>query len=162
MAVSADLKLSIYNGALRHLGSRNLASLSENREPRRVLDEVWGPSDSAVKYALERGEWNFAIRTAMVQYNPSVEPDFGFMRAFDKPDDFARLAGLSIDGRFSMPMTNDQYVDEATFWFADYDTLYVRYVSTHDNYGLNGAGWSQTFIEYLKLYLAHESCVLFF
>ena len=34
-------RLQLYNSALLLLGERNLASLSENREPRRLLDHVW-------------------------------------------------------------------------------------------------------------------------
>ena len=36
----AASKLSIYNQALGHLGERRLATLSEPREPRRVLEGV--------------------------------------------------------------------------------------------------------------------------
>ena len=38
MAITNSDRLDVYNGALRRLGSRRLASLTENREPRRVLD----------------------------------------------------------------------------------------------------------------------------
>ena len=158
MAVSSDTKLSIYNAALRALGSRELATLSENREPRRVLDGIWGSSNNVVKYALSRGEWNFGLRTAEVDYTPSIEPGFGFSRAFDKPDDFARLAGLSADEYMRRPLTNTEYVDEATYWFADIDVLYVRYVSSGDDYGMNSAAWPESFQNYLAFRLAWLGC----
>ena len=42
-------QLFIYNEALGHLGERVLASLTEGREPRRVLDSYWS---DVVAYAL--------------------------------------------------------------------------------------------------------------
>ena len=158
MAISSDIKLTIYNGALRRLGSRGLASLTENREPRRVLDGIWGSGDRAVIQALERGEWNFALRTVQADYSPSVEPGFDFRRAFDKPADFRRLAALSADEYLRMPLTNEQYVDEAGFWFTDQDVLYVRYVSDDTDYGTNAGIWPEVFTDYLEIYLALNAC----
>lgn len=158
MAVSSDVKLAIYNGALRRLGSRSLASLTENREPRRVLDDVWGDANNVVKLALERGEWNFAIRSVEGDYSPSVEPGFGFRRAFDKPTDFRRLAALSANEYFKPPLTNDDYMDEGGYWFTDQDVLYIRYVSSDGDYGLNSGLWPEIFKTYLECYLAAEAC----
>jgi hypothetical protein len=158
MAVSPEVKLSIYNGALRHLGSRKLASLDEARKPRRVLDDIWGADNDVVRKALERGEWNFALRTVQAGYSESVEPGFGFKRAFDKPEDFCRLAALSADEYCRVPLTNDQFVDEATFWFSDLDVLFIRFVSSADDYGMNSAGWSQSFKDYLELDMAADAC----
>ena len=158
MAITSQDRLGIYNDALTRLGSRRLASLSENREPRRVLDDVWGAGNALARYMLERGEWNFAIRTGEMEYSPSVEPEFGFRRAFDKPDDFVRLAGLSADPYFRQPLTSGQYVDEATFWFSDHDTIYVRYVSDGDDYGFNSAGWTEGFRVALACRMAWLAC----
>lgn len=158
MAITDATKLAIYNGALRRLGSRALASLAENREPRRVMDGIWGASSEVVAGALERGEWNFAIRTVEGVYSSSVEPGFGFRRAFNKPDDFRRLASLSADPYFRHPLTNDSYIDEATYWFTDYDVIYIRYVSDDGDYGFNGAGWTEAFKDYLECKMAWEAC----
>lgn len=158
MAISSEVKLALYNGALRRLGSRELASLTENREPRRVLDGIWGGSDRVVKKALEKGEWNFAIRTVEGTYSSTVEPDFGFRRAYDKPTDMRRLAALSADEYFGRPLVNAQYVDEAGYWFTDLDVLYVRYISDNTDYGLNSAAWPEAFKEYIECDLAWEAC----
>lgn len=158
MAILDADKLEIYNGALRRLGSREIASLAENRKPRRVLDGVWGASSDIVLRALERGEWNFAIRTVQGTYSTSVEPPFGFKRAYDKPDDFRRLASLCADARLSRPLTDDEYVDEAGYWFTDHDVIYVRYVSSRSDYGFNSSAWTETFRDYLKAWMAWEAC----
>lgn len=158
MAVTSGIKLRVYNGALFHLGSRKLSSLSEAREPRRVLDEVWGSNDEVIYWALEQGEWNFAIRSVQADYSASVTPSFGFRRAFDKPSDFRRLAQLSSDEYFTYAMTDREFKDEATYWFTDHDVLYIRYVSDSDEYGLNSAAWSEAFIDFLEFRLAWKAC----
>lgn len=158
MAINDATKLRLYNGALRYIGDRSLSSLTVNEEARRVLDGEWGPANEVVKWALERGEWNFAIRAVQLDYNPSVIPSFGFDWAFDKPDDIRRLAGLYVDEYMRVPLTNLQYQDEATFWFADPAVIYVRYVSDDTEYGLNDAAWPEVFKEFIELRLASGIC----
>lgn len=143
-------QLSIYNGALLLLGERALASLSENREPRRLLDQVW--ASNGVRACLEQGQWGFAMRTLEIDYDPSVEPDFGYTRAFSKPDDWVLTAGLCSDEFFTEPLL--QYTDEAGYWYAELDTLYVRYVSDADTYGRDYAGWPETFREFVEAHFA--------
>jgi hypothetical protein len=63
MAVS---RLSIYNGALRECQERKLASLSEDREPRRVLDDVWNDGDGLLRFVLRQKQWRFARRTVEI------------------------------------------------------------------------------------------------
>lgn len=156
MAITSEVKLAIYNGALRRIGSRALGSVTENREPRRVLDGIW--DGGIVNYALERGDWNFATRTVHGIYAPGVEPDFGFSRAFEKPDDLIRVSAISADEYFTHPLIARQYADEAGYWFCDMQELFIRYISSADNYGLNGAAWSQSFKDYLECLMASRSC----
>ena len=99
MAISADIKLDIYNGALLRLASRKLASLTEGRESRRVLDQYWGAQNKIVSYALERGDWNFALRARKLEADTAVEPQWGWTYAYEKPTDFRRLSALSGDER---------------------------------------------------------------
>ena len=87
-------KLGLFNSALRELGERKLSGLTEAREPRRVLDDVY---DSTLKYCLENGAWNFAIRTIEVLPDAGVSTDFGYENAFTKPTDWLRTVGLSGD-----------------------------------------------------------------
>lgn len=158
MAVLPETKLEIYNGALQRLGSRELGSLTENREPRRVLDGHWGSADKLVKLALERGDWNFAIRTVQGVYSTTVEPDFGYKLAYNKPDDLRRLSCLSKDEFFTRAMVATEYADEAGFWFTDQNIIYIRYVSDDTAYGLDSAKWSEGFKDYLQCDLAWRAC----
>lgn len=146
-------KLTVYNGALRECGERKLSSLTENREPRRVLDSVW--DNDFIRQCLSEALWNHAMRTVELTYSPSVSPDFGYRRAFDKPTDWIRTASMSGDERFATPLL--EYNDEAGYWFADLDTLYVRYVSDDDEYGADLSLWPAKFTQYVETELAARS-----
>lgn len=158
MAISDATKLRIYNGALRNIGDRSLASLTEEREARRVLDAAWGNDDDIVKWALERGEWNFALRSIELANNPSVSPAFGYAYVFDKPDDLKRLAGLYADEYMRHPLVDWQFKDEGRNWLTDYATIYVRYVSDGFDYGRDDSQWPEVFKEFMELRLALEVC----
>lgn len=149
-------KLSLYNGALAVLGEEKLASVTENRAPRRALDTVY--DGDGIKTCLELGQWKFAMRTVQLTYSPSVDPDFGLQYAFDKPDDFVRTAGVCSDEFFLSPLGGNDYVDEAEYWFANIDTLYVRYVSDDAAYGMNLSRWPQNFVRYVENYFASRTC----
>lgn len=146
-------QLDLYNGALRLMGERRLASLSENREPRRVLDDIW--ADSAREYCLEQGQWNFAMRAVMITKSITTIPAFGYVNAFDKPNDFIRTCGVAEDEYFNVPLL--RMVEEVGFWFADIDPIYVRYISNDNSYGLDLTRWPKTFARYFEAFLASEA-----
>jgi hypothetical protein len=77
--MSATDRLKIYNGALLLCGEKELASLSENREPRFLLDLVW--NDNGVRFCLEQAQWHFAMRSSQLRLRPGVAPDWGYSRA---------------------------------------------------------------------------------
>lgn len=156
MAISADLKLRVYNDALRILQSRKLSSLTESREPRRVLDDIWGSDDRVVLRALERADWNFATRSVEAGYSTSVTPAFGHTRAFSKPTDLVRLTAISPDPMFGTSLMAHEYADEGGYWLCGFDVLYVKYVSKGDDYGLDGSKWSQAFVDYIAATLAAD------
>lgn len=146
-----NTQLGLYNQALTLLGERKLASLSENREPRRVLDDIW---DGGVKYCLEQGQWKFALRTSKLIYAPEIEPSFGYARAFEKPSDCVRVAKLCSDEFFNMPLL--AYNEEAGFWFASLDEIYISYVSDHASFGGDLTLWPESFVKWVGLFLATE------
>lgn len=142
-------QLSIYQDALGHIGERLLASLTENTEPRRILDQMW---PGARKYCLEHAHWKFAQRTSKITYSGTVTPPFGFSHAFEKPTDVVKLSKLCADEYFQIPLVN--VVEENGFWFANIDDIYVSYVSSDDAYGYDYSLWPETFTLYVSLYLA--------
>ena len=148
----ATTRLKIYNGALLICGERALASLTENREPRHLLDNVW--NDGGNRYCLEQGQWNFAMRTARMTYDPDVDPEFGYRFAFGKPTDWVDTSAVCQDEFYNVPLT--QYADEIGWWFANLDTIYCKWVSDDENYGLNMANWPYSFTEYVKHFYASK------
>jgi hypothetical protein len=143
-------RLSLYNGALRHIGSRELASLTENRESRRVLDGVW--SASLIRSLLEAGLWNFATRTVMLEYTGSIAPGFGYQRAYQQPEDFVRTVAVGSEGTFNNPLL--QYADENGYWYADLDNVFVKYVSDADDYGSDLSRWPESFTQWAEVFIA--------
>lgn len=144
-------KLAIYRGALRLLGPSELAALTDDRPERYKLDDAW---DDAVAFLLMQGLWNFAIVSAKVTADSGAKPDFGWDYGFDKPEDWVRTAGISNEPTFRFGF--EDFEDEAGKWYANVDTLYVRYVSNDESYGLNIAAWRQPFAKALEAYLAFE------
>lgn len=145
-------RILLYNEALRMCGERKLASLTENREPRRLLDEVW--AEGGVRSCLEAGQWNFAMRAVQLDYDTDVEPQFGYQYAFSKADDWVRTAGVCTDERLSNPLMN--YKDEVGYWYADLTPIYVRYVSDDAAFGSDMSKWPGTFSGYAAAYFASK------
>ena len=142
-------QLSIYNKALRWLEERQCASLSENREPVRLLNVEW---TDAVQTCLYEAYWNFAVREVMVSPDSAQVPQFGFKYSYTKPPDWVRTFQISSDDRFYLLLR--RYSDQNNVWYADIPTLYVKYISNDSNFGLNMAFWTPGFTEYLAGYLA--------
>ena len=147
-------QLKLYNGALSYLGERKISSLTEARESRRALDDVWDGGDFK-GLILENGLWNFATRTVEIDYDPSIDPGFGYAYAIEKPADWIRTVGLSADEFFVAPLI--EYNDEGGYIFSDNETLYMRYVSNDDDYGGDIAAWPESFSEYAKAYMAYRA-----
>ena len=145
-------RLQLYNDALQLCGERFLASLTEAREPRRLLDQVW--DSNGVRYCLEQGQWQFAMRTQQIEYDPSTEPPFGYRRAFNKPTDWVLTSAFCSDEFFRQPLL--AYADELDFWYADLDTVYVKFVSDDEDYGADLSRWPATFCDYAAAYFASK------
>ncbi len=143
-------RLSLYNDALLLCGERSLASLTVDEETRRLLDQVW--DNGGVNACLEEGQWMFAMRTVRIDYDPGITPDYGFARAFDKPDDWVLTSAICSDEFFRVPVL--RYVDEAGFWYSDLDQLYVRYVSNDASYGADLSKWPESFKDFVVAHFA--------
>lgn len=145
-------RLEIYRGALRLLGdAHGLSSLTEEGPARTALDQAWQP---AVDYLLAKGLWNFAIRSVELTPDEDVAPLFGYQYAFSKPVDWVRTVSISNEATFREGY--EDYEDETGYWYADPNPLYVRYVSSDEDYGWNIAAWRQPFAKALEAYLAYD------
>lgn len=143
-------QLRLYNDALLICGERFLASLTEDREPRRLLDQAW--NSNAIQYCLEQAPWSFATRTQLIDYDTDASPTFGFGYRFNKPTDWVATSALCQDEFFKVPLTD--YADEVDYFYASVSPIYLQYVSNDTNYGLAMGRWPQTFSDYVAAHLA--------
>jgi len=146
MAISAANKLSIYNGALLFIDERSLSALTEAVESRRLLDSVW--DRDGINTVLEHGQWNFATRGSKLEYEPAIEPDSGYNRAFEMPSDLVRLTAMCSDPFYTTPIL--LYDTEAGFWLTSLDEIYVKYVSNDGAYGTDYSLWPPSFKRYVE------------
>lgn len=154
MPIPTAVQLSLYNKALRIIGERSLASLTENREPRRVLDDVWD-SGNAVNKVLEEGMWKFALRSSKMTADPAINPTFGYKFGFAQPTDMVRIAQLCSDEFFNIPLTGYTY-EAGVFYSIVQNGVYLQYVSNDPAYGLNVSLWPETFKAYFGAWLATQ------
>ena len=143
-------QLLLYNGALTVLGERKLANLTENREPRYKLDDIW--DNNLVNRVLQMGQWYFAQRTLELSASASITPSFGYQFGFDVPLDWMRTMAVCYDEYFQLPIT--RYSREASWWFSDVETIYVKYVSNDAQFGLDFSLWPPNFTEMVEHYMA--------
>jgi hypothetical protein len=145
-------RLSLYNDALLLAGERAITGLTVVEETRRLLDQVW--NNQGVDACLEEGQWMFAMRTVRIDYDPGIEPDYGYSRAFDKPTDWILTSAFCSDEYFRVPIL--RYVDEAGYWYSDLDNVYVRYVSNDASYGADMSKWPPSFKDFVAAHFATQ------
>ena len=146
-------KLAVYNEALRLLGERRLTGLTEARDARYHLDDVYG---TATLYCLEQGYWNHAMRAVSMTASLSIEPEFGFSDAFERPSDWVRTYIISPTSDLQQWVS--PFNDEAAVWYANTAPLYAKYVSSDSAYGMNLGNWPETFAFYVAARLALMTC----
>jgi hypothetical protein len=146
-------KLAVYNEALRLMGEERLSGLTEARAARYHLDDAY---ETAAKYCLEQGFWNHGMRAVEMDASGSITPAFGFAYAFERPTDWVRtyiISPTELLEIWAQPLN-----DEAAVWFANFDTLYAKYVSNDVTYGMNLGNWPESFAHYVACRLARMTC----
>jgi hypothetical protein len=131
------------------LEERKLSSLTENREPKRYLDDEWS---NAILFCLYSGYWRWAIRISQLNPDANQSPAFGFEFCFTKPPDWVKTYQVADNEAFN-PLIREME-DVNYVLYADIAPLYFKYVSNDPSYGLNMALWTPGFSEYLACYLA--------
>lgn len=143
-------KLSLFNGALQVLGSRKLTSLTEQRRAAQELHLAW--DGGLQRQCLEVAQWRLAVRTERLEYEPSIEPEFGYRYAFLKSDDWVRTCAVCADEYFRA--TLEDYSDERGYIWSDLDEIFVKFVSDDAAYGGDLSTWPQSFCVYVHHELA--------
>jgi hypothetical protein len=137
------------------VGEGKLSALTDNRPERYALDSIW--DEDPIKQTLEEAQWTFAIRSLEWNYDPSIEPDFGYKYAFTKPSNYVRSAAICSDEFYNEPIT--AFADENNFWFCEYETIYIKYVSDGDQYGRDYSLWTELFRNCVATKMASELAI---
>ena len=143
--------LPIYNDALSILGQTRIVDINDDSNRRSVLDTVL--DNEIVEFVLEDIGWHWAITSDKITYNPSLDPEWGYQYAFDKPAKMHRFDGIWYDEYFSTPVK--YYTDENDTIFCDAQELYVKYVSS--DYLVNVSLWKPHFKRLVAAYMAKEA-----
>lgn len=147
-------KILLYNQAALHLGESRYSSLTEARESRYNLDTVYA---SVLQQMLEAGFWKFATRSVLITQDESIVPEFGYVMAHDKPDDWVKTYQVS-DNEFFRPPLED-WIEEANLLFANVTPIYLRYVSNSTTgFGLDLSRWTARFERAVAFELAYRIC----
>ena len=140
----------VYNKAFFSLGLNQIISNTDDSDRRAKADVCVGLG--LVETVLEDVGWTFAITSQEMNYDPSLEPDWGYNRVFAKPSDMHRLDGVFSDSFFRTPLKD--YTDEGDNWFCGIDVIYVQYVKT--SFLTNPDSWPQYFLNVVAEYMAVE------
>jgi hypothetical protein len=143
-------KLGIFNKTLRAIGDLRLASLTEDVEARYVLDEAW---DGCMCFVFTEGLWNFATKTEVITADPGQPPIPGYSFTFDKPQYWIRTITISQTSLFDLEAN---YRDENNRIYANFDTLYIRYISKERAVDDQIVNWPSSFADAVAMYLAKE------
>jgi hypothetical protein len=143
MAVS---KLTVYNEALRRLGEVRLASLTEDREARYELDDLWDLG--AVDQCLRVASPLFARKTVKLT-TTTTTANHALENEHTQPSGFVALVGLFSDA--DLDEETKRYLIEQDKIYSELDTLWIRYV--HD-YSADFTYWTQDFVNVVGAYLA--------
>jgi len=148
----ATSKLKIYNRALIICGERILDDLTEDTKSRRLLDQVW--DEGGVDACLEEAQWKFAMKAVKLDFDTAINTDFGYKRAFQKPNDWIVTSAVCSDEFYTAPLI--RYSDENAVWYAELDIIYVKYVSNATTHGLDYSLWPSTFGKFVTTWFANE------
>jgi hypothetical protein len=140
----------IYNQALQALGAEEINTNTDDSRRKVKLDVAL--SAGLVESLLEDTGWHWAITTAKIQENPSLEPEWGYKTVFDKPDNMQRLDGVFVDEYLQVPLK--RYKDEGAYIFAEQSEIYVQYVDR--DYLTNPVGWPVHFKRLVGAALARD------
>lgn len=138
-------KLALYNDALLLIGQRQLASLTEDREPRYRLDGAF--SRDAVNYCLELVKPNFASKTAVLT---SFTPGATFNNSFTLPNDYVAVITPFSDKKLDQEI--NRYIIEGDQLLCDYETVYLRYTAEAEDI----SKWVPSFFRVVGAYLGRE------
>lgn len=145
-------KLGLYNNALLLIGQRKLTGLTEDREPRYLLDDAYALD--AVDYCLEVVKPRFATKTVTLN-SPAVSPDHGLDSVHTLPSNYLTIVGVYSDDKLDQEIK--RFILDDTTIACEHAVIYLRYVS--DALNETYTNWPGSFTRVVSSYLAREICL---
>ena len=151
-------KLGLYNDACRIAGAERLADLTEAREARYKLDEIFDLG--AIEFCLRIAMPAFARKTASLS-NAGASTSPAYSATHNLPSDFVinllradGLPSLYADAKLEQPVA--RHHRDGDVIYTDYDTVYLRYVYLNETYSTWDAEFVRLFTAYLGMELAER------
>lgn len=141
----------IYNDALLIMGLPKITANAGDSNRRTQLDAAIDAG--IVADMLENIGWQFALESTKSQYDPGIEPAWGYRRAHAEPADMHRIDGIFYDEYMQTPLK--LYKHESGYFFTDNDEFYLQYVST--DYLVNPANWPMFFRRLVAAKMAKDA-----
>lgn len=113
-----------------------------------IFDDAW---QRVVKFCLTEGLWNFATVTTSLAESGSPIP--GWQYRFSKPTGWLRTISISTTAEF---YSEARYHDEGGKLYANYNPLYIRYLSSTYGQDSEAPNWPELFCRVLAYRLAYE------
>jgi len=146
MAIS---QLALYNDALLLLGQRRLASLTEAREPRYRLDDIYGIE--ALEFCFEMAKPTFARETNILSA-PTTSSQHGLDSVHTLPGDYISMVAVYSDDKLDQPL--NRYILEGDTIACEFATIYIRFISNASVTSFTD--WTPAFARVVSAYLARE------
>lgn len=118
--------LKVYNDALQIAGLPHMVNAGDDTPARTALDVAL--ENDLVLDLMEEANWNFAHNIVQIYYDPSLETDFGYTYAHNKPEDIVRLRGIFQDEYLRAPLRD--YDDIGENIFCDLQIIYLDYIAS--------------------------------
>lgn len=141
----------IYNDALLIMGLPEIVSNNDDSNRKTKLDRALDAG--IVADLLEDTGWTFALKSTRGNYDPGVEPPWGYPYAFDHPSDMHRLHGIYYDEYMTSAIKD--YKDEQGYFFVGVQTIYIQYVST--DWLTNPISWPTFFRRLVAARMARDA-----
>ena len=141
-------KLAIYNDALRLTGAERLATITEEREVRFKLDEIWDLG--APEHCLRLAKPVFARKTRQLTASGTTT-NHALEQEYDLPSDFVAIFEVYADADLDQ-MVRRRIIEDNKL-YAEIDTLYLRYIA---DFTSNIAAWSPDFVRVVSAYIAQQ------
>lgn len=149
--------LAIYNDIMNLYGLDPISSVNDDSYRKSRLDQA--RTAEIVEACMEDVGWHFASVSQKMFYDPSIDPEWGYQYAFERPAECHRIDGLFSDEHFRDPVKyyQEEYdsVADKTFFYSSYQIMYIKYISS--DYVTDSTLWPSYFKRFVAAQMAIDA-----